>query len=45
MVSDSALAELGTNFVDYAFRPGTIGPHVDIGAYENDVLFDDGFNP
>lgn len=43
--SDAAVAELGSNFVDLAFRPRTIGPHVDIGAYENDTIFDDGFDP
>lgn len=42
--SDAALSEAGSNFVDLAFRPRTMGPHVDIGAYENEVLFLDGFD-
>ncbi|MEO5625100.1 MAG: hypothetical protein ABIQ70_03700 [Dokdonella sp.] len=43
--SDAALVEAGSNFFDLAFRPRTMGPHVDIGAYENEMLFQDGFDP
>ena len=34
----------GMPAVDLARKPRTIGPHVDIGAYENDLLFEDGFD-
>jgi hypothetical protein len=34
----------GMTATDLARKPRTIGPHVDIGAYENDVLFADGFD-
>ena len=43
--SDSAAHEMGSNLTDLAQLPRFIGPHVDIGAYENDVLFQDGFDP
>lgn len=33
----------GMTATDLARKPRTIGPHVDIGAYENDALFADGF--
>lgn len=42
--SDVALVEAGSNFFDLAFRPRTMGPHVDIGAYENEGVFQDGFD-
>ena len=42
---DLALADFGPGLVDLAFLPRTIGPHVDIGAYENEALFADGFEP
>lgn len=34
----------GMTATDLARKPRTIGPHVDIGAYENDLLFADGFD-
>jgi hypothetical protein len=34
----------GPTVTDLAGKPRTIGPHVDIGAYENDLLFADGFD-
>lgn len=34
----------GMTGTDLARKPRTIGPHVDIGAYENDLLFADGFD-
>ncbi len=34
----------GMTAIDLARKPRTIGPHVDIGAYENDLLFADGFD-
>lgn len=34
----------GQTATDLAGKPRTIGPHVDIGAYENDLLFADGFD-
>lgn len=34
----------GMTPTDLAGKPRTIGPHVDIGAYENDALFRDGFD-
>lgn len=34
----------GMTTTDLAGKPRTIGPHVDIGAYENDLLFADGFD-
>lgn len=36
--------EGGMTATDLAGKPRTIGPHVDIGAFENDVLFADGFD-
>lgn len=43
--SDAAVAELDPAMLDLGNRPRIIGPHVDIGANENDVLFEDGFDP
>ena len=34
----------GMPATDLAGKPRSIGPHVDIGAYENDLLFADGFD-
>lgn len=34
----------GMTATDLAGKARTIGPHVDIGAYENDRLFEDGFD-
>ena len=35
----------GLSDADLAGKPRVIGPHVDIGAYENDRLLADGFEP
>lgn len=36
-------APTGIGAVDLDYKPRKIGPHVDIGAFEEDVLFADGF--
>jgi hypothetical protein len=35
----------GIGSTDLARNPRLVGKHVDIGAYETDVLFANGFNP
>jgi hypothetical protein len=36
---------LANSAVDLVGRRGILGAHVDIGAYENEVIFVDGFEP
>lgn len=52
LARSSPLVDVGTDTpaggltgADLAFKARQIGPHVDIGAYENDRLLADGFDP
>jgi hypothetical protein len=42
---DAILEDLGPGAVDLNGLPRLLGPHIDIGAYENEMLFVDGFGP
>lgn len=42
---DADVADADPAMLDLGNRPRIIGPHVDIGANENDVLLEDGFDP
>lgn len=43
--SDEAWADFNPGELDQLYHPRFMGAHVDIGAYENEVLFVDGFDP
>jgi hypothetical protein len=42
---DAILEDLGPGAVDLNGLPRLLGAHIDIGAYENEMLFVDGFGP
>lgn len=48
LARNSPLVDIGTPYIgvkgsDLAGKPRVIGPHIDIGAFENDLIFADGF--